>query len=491
MARKPPTLVRRPYATASIKLATASLIDSSRAAIVLPSDDSKMVLIMAVWRTLLLTHCLAGLCGAGISGSVRSTSQDPVANAKVMIYKVASFGGSQFCNRTHDDIGSIAATDDRGQFAIAVTPSGRVDTALIVGAVVQAPGFQPALLSSLSQDQSDVAVTLVSRPASTTHRHVRGNVLSDDNLAIANATIWPVGCSTRTQGSWDGPVPGADIVAVTDGNGDFMLVCPDDDLVALDLLIRAPGFAPRLYHSVSPQDGAQSFRLGSGVAVFGTVTKRGSPVANALLGLVQEGKPSSLFVGEYETLTDKRGEFEFRSVIPHTTMVVYGKMSSLARYGALRRVTVETGDHGTQASVGDMPIESGYRVSGRVSAVGSAVVPANSQLTLGCFDVWDSIRADLREDGKFDICGLGKGLYSLHVHVPGFRLTQQNKSLDRRLGTRLLGVVDTSTNLNIQVVRGKPVRQSRRQLNGKEKDAFDKSVLDIYRTRLQGVSGED
>jgi hypothetical protein len=271
-------------------------------------------------------------------------------------------------------------------------------------------------------------------------RVFRGRVVIDTGQPIEGAMVQVRGFKRGRTTSYGG-LQGFDPLAVTDARGDFRLgVAEKGDGICL--CVSARGLASRCVAPLPAGSKSHDLELGPGVTVTGQVLKDDKPLAGVALGLIERTRDVSKFVGDFKISTDERGHFVFPNVPPNETYALYGLMDSLQPHGAIPVELIQVGGHGTVKKVGQLSVQRGYRVSGRVVLADGKLVPEETRLLLGREQAWNTQSVILAKDGSFAFTGVPKERCSLVVNVPGYHPSAMNASLDMPSGMRLVGKVE-------------------------------------------------
>jgi hypothetical protein len=105
---------------------------------------------------------------------------------------------------------------------------------------------------------------------------------------------------------------------------------------------------------------------------------------------------------------------------------------------------------GLPIDVGDIAVEPGRTVSGRVVFFDGKSLPANAEVLPSADHAWGVIRAKPNRSGQFTVVGLPAGKGSICVLFPddqfyapaGYRLSARNKCRDPFNTCRLVGQLD-------------------------------------------------
>jgi hypothetical protein len=309
---------------------------------------------------------------------------------------------------------------------------------------VVARGFAPASTPKhVEPEAGDVVIDLKRHDLDRRKpdRVVRGRVVNENGDPVARAIVEPDGVR-RGEGGRFGALDalGIDALAVTDDDGEFRLgVGEDGD--ALYLLIKAPFLAPARTQPLAAGRTVHTIRLGSGVTVTGRVIKDGRPLADVGLGMVQVDRNVVGYLGHFEYGTDRDGRFTFANIPPMQSWSLYGLMESLKGSGSIPVRGVNTEAHGTRLDLGDIEVQPGYRLTGRLVLGDGKRVPAGTQVLLSREDAWDSQTAAVGPEGRFSFTGLPAERVSLSTRVRGYHPSPRNASFNLLNPFELMGMI--------------------------------------------------
>jgi hypothetical protein len=124
----------------------------------------------------------------------------------------------------------------------------------------------------------------------------------------------------------------------------------------------------------------------------------------------------------------------------------YGLMDSLKGIGSIPIRNVRSEAHGSTLDVGDMQVQPGFQLAGRIVLADGKPVPPETRVLASREEAWDSQTATVGPDGRFSFTDLPPEHLSLSTNVRGYRPSTQNASFDllNRLG--LLGTVEGDIN---------------------------------------------
>jgi hypothetical protein len=270
----------------------------------------------------------------------------------------------------------------------------------------------------------------------------RGRVLDEKGNPVPDAVVDPIGFQKGDGGQFGG-LKGFDELALTNEKGEFRLGVPEKGL-GLCGQVSARFFARRTFNNL-PTDRPHDLTLVTGVTVTGRVLRDGKPLPGGAVGLVQQNRGVEAFVGEYKAAADANGVFRIPNVVPDEKLFAYGLMDSLKGHGAIRVRPVRTRDTGTELDLGDVTIEPGYRLSGRVVLSDAKAVPAGTRVIISRDQAWDSQQTVVAKDGTFSFEGLPAEEYNLSANIRGYHVSPKNLSLDLMNPFGLLGTVRENT----------------------------------------------
>ena len=256
---------------------------------------------------------------------------------------------------------------------------------------------------------------------------------------IVDADGKPVGGAVVQPGGWDesqlaasyhvyGSPPFVDVAAITDPAGKFVLIS-DRPVKAIDLEIAAERLGRHTFKSVPTGLEENRLQLKRGSSVTGRVVSDGQGVGGVKVAMAQVDRASATFVGPLEATTDADGRFSIAALLPAEEMVVFGVMDSFRDHGALRARTFTSADQGV-FDLGDLPLDKGYRVSGRIVLSDGKPVPVGMRVMLGRPDAWDDQTVLTDTEGKFVVSGVPAEIVTVSVALRDYAPGPQNKSYD-------------------------------------------------------------
>ncbi len=306
----------------------------------------------------------------------------------------------------------------------------------------------------------------------------RGKVVDLDGKPVGGATV----ASNRRGGK----------KAVETGpNGEFALEAEKPWFSAY-VTVEAKGFASRRF-GISVRDDSDTTQrgelviepsgviekplvLGPGVEVTGRVLKNGKSVEGVLIKLACVGDGGDLHpTFDMEEKTDANGAFRFDHVLPGATCWTYAVIGSLADGGTIVPVRFDTSGDGTSLDIGELHVEQGRTLAGRLVCSDGKAVPAGLELRVACGGFKETLEQRPGPTGEFKFEGLLDGPVSLLVVFPEkgvrflYRLSGKNRCLNPDESRRFEGRLDRDiTDLTILLEPGmQPERGhvGRRQLD--------------------------
>jgi hypothetical protein len=440
-----------------------------------------------------LVVALAALADpAPLSGVVTGEGGNAIAGARVVIWTGNTINDVPLlCPSCYADCGRAEKTDQAGGF----TFEG-VDDAVAFRLVIVADGHHPLHTPYVTPGQEPRAFTLRPREAvGEESRLIRGRVVDAEGRAVADAMVeprmwWFEG--GRRGGSF---LEGSDPFAFTGDDGRFEIAAGSPVHGAM-LVVEGPVLAPRnidLVRSGRPLEEQPDITLYNGVSVNGRlVGADGEPLAGVTLNLQSIERRWDRFYGPVTYGTDERGRFSFQNVPASTPVEIIGGMVELRGHGVpeVRRVT--TGDNDTTIDVGDIHLEPGYTIRGRVVVSDGKPLPEDGRkVEFGARG--DLQRADIADDGTFVLENVPADEVSMSVQMPGYHISRWNPNRDQN-NSGLQGAV--RGDIDDYVVLLEPGREPRQPFshafrNGEhvpELRGIDEPLPELVGGRLRGVS---
>jgi hypothetical protein len=379
-----------------------------------------------------------------LSGRVCDASDKPALGAHVFIYTAgARVGINPFCPSCYADCAKSSKTDENGDFLIRA-----LDPSLIFRLLVVGEGFEPTFVDKVDPFNGPITVGIKKiDPKRLQPQHfVRGRVVDPDGRPVVGAEVFPY--AFKTKENWGFKTGVFDPVSVTNLAGDFLLTSRSP-IEHVDLKIEARGFAGKIIAELTPSTADTAVTLGRGVSVAGRIVLKGKPVPGVGVGLVQVdrtvgGRPETRthYIGHMEIATDDTGRFLFSNVSPNDELYVYGLMNSLKPYGSVPVHRLKTGDDGTLIDVGELVVEEGHRLSGRVVLGDGKPVPPHTRILVAREQAWDSQMDELDDKGRFEVQGLPTECYLVGSIIKGYVLSPKNECASPLNPGQLEGRID-------------------------------------------------
>ncbi|MEZ6317303.1 MAG: carboxypeptidase-like regulatory domain-containing protein [Phycisphaerales bacterium] len=391
---------------------------------------------------------LASACGIGwaapeatLTGVVKDAAGGPVEGATVIVwYAQPTDRVGVLCPSCYPDCGREVRTDERGMFSFE-----GVDGAMVYQLMVAENHHEPRESDWVEPGGVVHEVELAARRERPEDpRAVFEGVVRDENgnpvpFAVVEPDMFCFLPDLNGRFTGSSRMDGAEMLAVTDGEGRFSLYAPEA-IDAMSVRITAQALAPVKGFKLRTGEGPHEFVMGPGVTIRGRLLDReGSPVGGVTIGAVGTNRLADQFAGKYSVGSDDEGRFELANLPPDEQYAVHGKYDELHEKGVLVPTVVDAGGHGTEISVGDLRLSEGVSLSGQVVTSTGDPLPERSVLILSHAVAWDTLQVDLPEDGRFEVTDLLPGAYDVTPYVPGYGVSERNGS---RMFNRLVGRID-------------------------------------------------
>jgi len=388
-------------------------------------------------RNRLLLACLAFVAPVSpaaervtLNGKVTDNLGKPLADATVMVYHAGvKKGYSVYCPSCYVDCGKRAVTDRAGAFTIA-----GLDPDLWFELLVVRDGYAPTFVTKVdpSRGPAETAVLKPRAAVDDPRRVVRGRVVDAHGQPLRAAVVEPEGISLA---DWNGHGPvsrygtldGLEPVAVTNANGEFELA-NSGKATGMLLRVEARGMATRLI-AVPTGTERKTIAVSEGAVVRGRLVNHGKPVAGAEIGLIARNRGG--FGGDLKVIgdpyseirigTQEDGSFVIPNVPAPVEWYVYAKMESIAPLGATTPVECATARDGEVVDAGDIQMQPGHRLRGKVTLSDGAAMAEGMRVTIDADRAWDSETVIIGRDGRFEFTSLAAGKYRIFTSVRGYQ----------------------------------------------------------------------
>jgi hypothetical protein len=157
--------------------------------------------------------------------------------------------------------------------------------------------------------------------------------------------------------------------------------------------------------------------------------------------MVQTDRNTMSYLGHFEFATDHDGRFAFANIAPMQNWYIYGLMDSLKSSGSIPVRSLMTQAHGSTLDLGDIVVQPGYRLTGRVVLSDGRGIPAGARVLVSRSDAWDSQTTSVDKDGRFSFFGLPAERVSLSTNLRGYHPSPRNGSFHLLNPSELLGTI--------------------------------------------------
>jgi uncharacterized GH25 family protein len=362
-----------------------------------------------------------------ITGSVKDSAGNPIANATVLVHSAGVRNGySVFCPTCYVDCGKRASTDTAGQYVI----PGLSDD-LVFNLLVVKQGYATRWIRHVDPAKGPAKTVTVkaSAPVDDPGRVLRGKVVDARDHPVRDALIEVSGVTTRQSNGAVGMQFGgpSEILAVSNDSGEFDLAA-DTPALNMLVLISPRGMAPKKV-TVNTGSDRKTITVTDGVAVRGRLIQRGTGVPNVEFGIRPVRLEETAAFPEERAATDAKGRFLITNVPPMRVWNLYATWVSLGDRGAVEPIQCATGADEEIVDVGDIQLKPGLRFSGRVLLSDGKAIPPGMTMLVTFDRAAHSENVAVSEDGRFELGGLVPGAYELWPAVRGYK-TPEGTFLD-------------------------------------------------------------
>jgi hypothetical protein len=353
---------------------------------------------------------------ANLEGVVLDSAGRPVAGARVDIATAApKIGPGMFCPSCYLDCAKWVKTDERGRFALK-----SLDPALKFRILVAAPGKEAAVTELTDPAAGEMKVVIGDLPDMPPERTVRGRIVSDLDIPIAGALIYPGGAKTDDS-RWYGRVEGVK-ATVSDAKGMFAMLLPAD-YRGVDLEFTADGHAGATAQLLAPGGEEHRVVVPTGTRVRGRIEYLGQPVAGLGVAVVQLRRDTdNHFIAAVHATTDVLGEFVFEYLPPDQPYAIFTTISDNKTGIVITTKKFNAYGNHKERDLGKLRAIHGLRLSGRVELPPGQPVPPNIKLALGREPAWDLVPINVDGEGRFEIGSVPAETYEVRVNADGLAI---------------------------------------------------------------------
>ncbi|MDB6033666.1 MAG: hypothetical protein JWM16_4004 [Verrucomicrobiales bacterium] len=377
---------------------------------------------------------------ADLIGKVLNQDGTPISGATVFVYTAAPREGtSSVCPSCYPDCQKSAVTDSAGDFRIEAA-----DPNLVFKLLVTAKDYRPTFIRKVAAFGKPPKTKLekINRAELPPRQKLIGKVLDPRGNPVFGALVnfeMFYGDEVNCGGKCEDVEP----MAVTDRAGEFVLTArkPFDWMT---VQIEARSLARKKFFKI-PSGKSHQLQLTEGAVVVGRVLENGRPREGVRMRLVSE-ELGEKYMGMYEISTDGEGRFRFPNVAPYQYYALSSVGGSEVERGVVATRKVRVARDGSTSNVGELEMQPGIRISGRVLLDDGKVVPLNTAVFLELESAKKAKRTVVDPQGNFTFSNVLAGSVSVVVNIPGYHLSGKNKSLNKLNGDRLSGKVAKELN---------------------------------------------
>jgi hypothetical protein len=154
-----------------------------------------------------------------------------------------------------------------------------------------------------------------------------------------------------------------------------------------------------------------------GVTVVGRVTQRGDPVKGAPLSVSFTGPPWERLHEMRQTTTDERGAFAFHHLFEDAPLRVSSRVGGLGDHAVVESRLFHTGADGTTLDVGDLEVQAGCTLAGRVLFADRIWPHPKVVVGVSALDRGGSLSTTCDAGGRFEIAGVPHGMVTVTASV--------------------------------------------------------------------------
>jgi hypothetical protein len=381
-----------------------------------------MQIVLTALALTLFADLAAAAPSLTVAGSVKDSAGDPIPHATVLVYSAGvRTGYSLFCPTCYVDCGKRASTDALGQFIISDVADDLVFNLLAIK-----DGYAPTWMKHVDPLKGPAGPAVMKRrdAISDVSRVLRGTVVDTRGFPVRDALVETEGITTVGPGGIVGTAYGgsSEMLAASNEKGEFEIGY-EKPAVRLVILVSPRGMAPKLIAATSGPD-RKTIEVTDGATVRGRLIEGGKPVPNVEFGIMTIRRQAGETYPEMRAATDAAGRFAITNVPPRRLWNLYATRESLGARGAVEPMQCATEPDGQDIDVGNIPLEQGFKLSGRIVLSDGKPIPEGMRMLVQFDREPDTQVVMLPADGHFDLRGLVAGAYTLVPAVRGYQVPQ-------------------------------------------------------------------
>lgn len=385
-------------------------------------------------------------------GIIKGKNGQPLASARIRISAVRELKTEDRTSTTTDPVVGLATESDaKGHFVLPPLPDDKLYRLL-----VYADGYEPFTYPGLDPKSDPVEIRLNPMPGGSSHPQfaLHGRVIGPDGKPVPFTALEYDAVEQHGGECWGCQPEGLPKESIANAGGEFAFGS-QDQFSRLHVIFHAPDLAPtRLWLNVT--NTMQTVQMTVGAKLHGRVLKDGKPLTNLVVKVVGEQRNNNGSPGAFETRTGTNGEFLLEHLPPNETWKLCGKMSSFRAYGALPPRTVKTAGDLETNDLGDLQVEAGLRLFGKVKTRYGESLPKGMKIQARYNDVRDEQTVVVDDAGHFAFDSLFARSVDISLLQDGWKLSNTNRSMNFWIRGTLSGLLEQDKNdLLLVVEKGK------------------------------------